>query len=221
MAMNTVFDELMEKLYGENIWTGFVPHPVEAGVVQGWNGHHPSLARLTSSPGRKIVVDVGVWKGQSTITMANAMRQHGIDGAVIAVDTFLGSPEHWRDGRSGKLFGMKHGMPDLYQTFMSNVYAAGLTGYVIPMAQTSTTACNILARMKIKPTVVHVDAAHEYVEVLRDIEDYWAIIENLGYLIGDDYLMSWPGVIRAAGEFSAKIRKPLIIETPKFILQKA
>ena len=213
----TIFAELMDKLYGENIWTGFVPQPVESEAVQGWNGYHPSLARLTSSPGRKIVVDVGVWKGQSTITMADAMRRNGIDGAVIAVDTFLGSPEHWRAG----MFGLKHSIPALQQMFMSNVVAAGLTDYVIPIAQTSTTACSILARLDIRPTIIHVDAAHEYREVLRDVEDYWEILDESGYLIGDDYHMSWPGVIQAAGEFSARVRKPLLIEVPKFILHKA
>jgi hypothetical protein len=218
--MNAVYDDVMAKLYGKNIWSGFIPQ-VPAEEVQGWNGYHPSLSSLSSAPGPKIVVDVGVWKGQSTITMANAMRHNGIDGVVIAIDTFLGSTEHWGDGEFGNLFERRYGMPDLYQTFLSNVHAADLTGYVVPMAQTSATACNILRRLDIRPNIVHVDAAHEYREAIQDMEDYWGILADYGYLIGDDYHVSWPGVIQAAGELSSKLRKPLQIEQSKFILQKA
>jgi predicted O-methyltransferase YrrM len=215
--MAAVYRALMDRLYGYDVWEGFAPQPGEPDV-QGWNGNHPSLALLASSPGPKIVIDVGVWKGQSTINMAKAMKEHGIDGAIIGIDTFLGSPEHW--SRDQPMFRRAHGLPDLYWQFMSNVATAGLTDYIIPMPQTSTTAANILKRLDIEATVIHVDAAHEYREVLNDLEDYWPLLNKGGFLIGDDYHPAWPGVIRAAGEFSAKILKPLAITPPKFILQK-
>jgi hypothetical protein len=208
---------LMEQLYGTDVWQGFVPLLTEP-EVQGWNGDHPSLSRLVSLPGPKIVVDVGVWKGQSTLNMARAMKKLGIDGTVIAVDTFLGSPEHWN--WKPALFRRNHALPDLYSTFMSNVVNSELTDYVIPMPQTSTTAAIILKMAGVSPNIVHVDAAHEYREVLRDIEDYWDILQSGGYIIGDDYHLAWPGVVQAAGEFSARVCRPLTIETPKFIIQK-
>jgi len=97
----SVARSVMQTLYGENIWEGFaLGHASEE--VQGWNGNHSALQRLTSEHGGRVVVDVGVWKGQSTITLANAMKLSGIDGCVVAVDTFLGSPEHW--SRLGGLF---------------------------------------------------------------------------------------------------------------------
>jgi hypothetical protein len=207
---------VIDRLYGIDPWEGFVPDA--AAELQGWNGDHPSLARLMTTPGSKLVVDVGVWKGQSTIRMASAMRDAGIDGCVIAVDTFLGSPEHWGDTR---LFNRHWGMPDLYRTFMSNVWAAGVQDYVVPMPQTSITSAMILSRLDLTPSVVHVDAAHEYREVLRDAQEYWDILSPGGYLIGDDYDSNWPGVIQAAGEFSSQVCRPLTIELPKWIIQKA
>jgi hypothetical protein len=111
-------------------------------------------------------------------------------------------------------------MPGLYWTFMSNVVRAGLTDYVIPIPQTSTTAAAILKRFRISPSVVHVDAAHEYREVLNDAEDYWSILQHGGYMIGDDYTPNWPGVVRAADEFALKIGQPLTVEVPKWILRK-
>jgi hypothetical protein len=56
--------------------------------------------------------------------------------------------------------------------------------------------------------------------VLQDADDYWAIIQDGGYIIGDDYDETWPGVIQAAQEFSAKVSRPLTIEKPKWIVKK-
>jgi hypothetical protein len=215
--MTKKFDAIMHMLYGANIWDGFRPTAASS-EVQGWNGNHPSLRRLASSCAEKVVVDVGVWKGQSTITMASAIRDSGIDGCVVAVDTFLGSPEHW--DKSRELFNRYAGMPDLYQTFLSNVHSAGLQDYIVPMPQTSVTAASILRRLGVKASVVHVDAAHEYEEVMRDAHEYWKILEPGGYLIGDDYHQTWPGIVRSAGEFSAATSVPLVVEPPKWILQK-
>lgn len=216
---STVAQEIMQKLYGHDIWEGFQPSRVNP-EVQGWNGNHPSLTRLASAAngGGMVVIDVGVWKGQSTITLATAMKRSGMDGCVIAVDTFLGSSEHW----SGPLplFSRVNGIPDLYKTFLSNVYQAGLTEYIIPMPQTSSVAVSVLARLRIKAAIVHIDAAHEYDDVMRDATAYWNILRPEGYLIGDDYHETWPGVVKAAGEFSAKVERPLTIENPKWILQK-
>ena len=205
-----------QTLYGCDVWAGYVPdgRPMD---LQGWAGNHPSLSMLASS-GAKIVVDVGVWKGQSTLNMAQAMKQAGIDGCVIAVDTFLGSPEHWFEFKG--LFDRKTGRPDLFDRFLRNVHGAGLTDYVIPMPQTSATAAYVLGRFNVSVGVVHVDAAHEYPDVIRDVEEYWKILAPGGFMIGDDYDAVWPGVVRAAGEFSARVNRPLNIQPPKWILQK-
>jgi predicted O-methyltransferase YrrM len=207
--------QIMHLLYGRDIWDGF--EPTRETDLQGWNGEHPSLSRLVEVHGAKLAIDVGVWKGRSTITLALAMRDAGIDGCVIAIDTFLGSPEHW--GWSG-LFERPHGRPDLYERFLSNVHAMGVSHYVVPLPQTSTTAAIILRRLNLLAALVHVDAAHEYREALRDAEDYWRLLAPGGWLIGDDYVAIWPGVIRAANEFAARMVLPLEIAQPKWILRK-
>lgn len=213
--MTALQHAILSTLYAHDVWEDFLPN-VPAPEVQGWNGNHPSLTRLMSLEGPALVVDVGVWKGQSTINMATEMKRLGLDGCVIAVDTFLGSPEHW----DMKLFDRRFGMPDLYRTFMSNVLNAGVAEYVVPLPQTSVTAAAILRNRGISPAVVHVDAAHEYDEVLRDAEEYWALLAPGGFLIGDDYDTSWPGVVKAAADFSSAHAVPLAIEPPKWIARK-
>jgi len=209
--------QLMQTLYGHDVWQGFSPTRTTANP-EGWNGNHPSLKRLAAMPGAKTVIDVGVWKGQSTITLAQAIKKAHLDGCVIAVDTFLGSAEHW--SLQTDLFTRTHGMPDIFQTFLSNVCKAGVADYIVPMPQTSVSAALILQRLNIGAAIVHIDAAHEYEEVLRDAQEYWKLLERGGYLIGDDYHETWPGVVRAAGEFSARLGRPLTIEPPKWIMQK-
>jgi hypothetical protein len=49
------------------------------------------------------------------------MKDAGLDGCVIAVDTFLGSAEHWDP--AGNLFTRHHGLPDIYGTFRCSFQA--------------------------------------------------------------------------------------------------
>ncbi|MES2712936.1 MAG: class I SAM-dependent methyltransferase [Pseudomonadota bacterium] len=216
--------DIMSRLHGADIWDGLAALP-EAVEVQGWNGNHPALARLAlpstaradSAPGPSIIIDVGVWKGQSTIAMAAALRDAGVDGCVIAVDTFLGSAEHW--GWAG-MYGRHRGMPDLYATFLANVAAVGLQDYVVPMPQTASGAAAILRRLGIAATLVHIDGDHAYAAVLQDAKDFWPILAPGGHLVGDDYDPGWPGVVKAAGDFAAFVGRPLAIDAPKWIIQK-
>ena len=209
---------IMQRLYGHNIWEEFRPARPGPPEIEGWNGDHPVLSQLGTLGPQLVVVDVGVWKGQSTITMATAMQRAQLDSCVIAVDTFLGSVEHWNAAVFN--FGRTHGMPDLYQTFLENVYHSGVADYVVPLPQTSSTAALILQRLGISAAAVHIDASHEYADVLRDAEEYWKIVAEGGFLVGDDYHEAWPGVVRAAGEFSARLGRPMMIQPPKWILRK-
>lgn len=215
--MPALQNRIMMSLYGHDIWIDY--QPIQTSEMQGWHGDHPSLQRLVKLPGSKTVIDIGVWKGMSTINMARAMRDSEIDGCVIAVDTFLGSLEHW-SGEGDRHMSRTNGHPDLFKIFLSNVCHENLQSYIVPMPQTSTTAALVFKNRNITASIVHIDAAHEYEEVFRDVREYWKILEPGGYLIGDDYSLDWPGVVRAAGEFSAAVLQPLQIEYPKWIIQK-
>ncbi len=204
---------IIRQLYGQDIWNGVGSGPADS-VVEGWNGDHPALGRLA----RGVCIDVGVWHGQSTLTMAKALKASGDDGCVIAVDTFLGSEEHWFP--PFEIGPRIHGRPTLYEIFLANVKKAELTDFVVPLAQTTTIAALILRRLGIVADVVHIDASHERAAVLRDIEDYWRLLRPGGTLIGDDYHESWVGVVQAAGEFSAKIGLCLGVEGAKWMLRK-
>jgi hypothetical protein len=209
---------ILDRLYGYDIWQGFLPNHPRESVVQGWNGNHPAFLRLIDAVPNHIFIDVGSWKGQSTIFVADIMRRRNLDGCVISIDTFLGSFEHWSPGK--ELFSRNGGRPDLFNSFMDNVFYYGVADYVVPMPQISTTAAQILSQFGIQAGIVHIDAAQDYKAVLADAEAFWPLIGPGGYLIGDDYHETWPSVMRAADDFAAKVGLSLVVDMPKWILQK-
>jgi hypothetical protein len=209
---------IMNALYGRDVWHGFIPSRPRAPEAQGWNGRHPVFARVLDEVRTKTVIDVAVWKGQSTIFVAELMRERHLDGCIVAVDTFL-AEEHWPS--DGKLFG-RHpgGRPDVYETFLENVSYAGVADLVVPLSAPSAVAAKLLAQRGISAGLIHLDASREYGEVLKDANDYWQLLEPGGYLIGDDYDCSWPGVVQAAGEFAAQVGVELEVQSPKWLVRK-
>jgi hypothetical protein len=209
----------MESIHGSNVFAGYAPLLPED--TSGWNSQHPAFDAVIAELRPKVVIDVGVWKGGSTIYLAELLRRNGGSGTVISVDTFLGSLEHWN--RDSGLFNMiprRNGMPLLYDQFLSNVVWRGVAGYVVPFPQTSVTAALLLRGLGIRAGLIHIDASHEYDDVLKDSRLYWDLLEPGGYLIGDDYHHYWPAVIRAADDFAAEKGVSLSAQDPKWIVRK-
>jgi hypothetical protein len=213
-------EELMRRIHGTDIYAGFVP--TFATDLQGWNSDHPVFRRIITEIRPQIIIDVGVWKGGSTIAIARMLRDAAIDGAVISVDTFLGSTEHsMREYDLFDLIPRRHGIPLLYEQFLANVVRSEVQDRVVPFPQTSENAAVIFRRIGIRSGLIHIDAAHEYEAALRDARAYWELVESGGYLVGDDYGPGHPGVIKAADEFAREVGVQLEVDGPKWILRKA
>lgn len=222
--MTATARRVADLLYGadhELVWPRI--HPPEDSI-EGWNGQHEALLWVAQNYG-PILVDVGVWKGQSTLTMAGELRRCEKDACVIAVDTFLGSADLWdKDDfvamSSPRGFDRYSGMPDLYGRFLSNVGRADLKDFVVPMPQTSTIAAAVLKRKGIRPNAVHIDASHDYESVLFDAQIWWGILAPGGVLIGDDYDECHPALVAAVNVFAAEAVRPIETRPPKWIVKK-
>lgn len=215
----SMFTEIMRRLHGVNIYNGFAPTFPED--RQGWNSEHPAFDEIIRGDRPAIIVDVGVWKGASTIYLADLLKRYDINGTVIGVDTFLGSVEH-SDRNSGfaGLIPYRFGMPLLYDQFLSNVVRCGAHDRIVPLPQTSAIAGLLLARIGVRAGLIHIDASHEYDDVLHDARTYWDILAPGGFLIGDDYNADWPSVVRAADLFAAEKGVRLMSSMPKWIVKK-
>ncbi|MDT9225495.1 MAG: class I SAM-dependent methyltransferase [Limnospira sp. PMC 1279.21] len=214
------YNDLISQLYVENPYNdfNFKEYPID---LQGWNGKHKVFAQTISTIKPKIIIEVGVWKGQATIHMAEIATKVDPEVIVISIDTWLGSPEHWNPKRPDKIFWslkLKHGYPGLYYQFLANVMWKGLENNILPLPQTSTNAAIILKRLGIKADMIHIDAGHDFENVYSDLVNYWDLLTEGGVLIGDDF--TWEGVKRAAEHFCSERNLKLVEDSPKYIISK-
>lgn len=200
----TIRDDVTAKL-----WRGCDPfNGFQAALYRldhgGWRSNHSYLLEAVERLRPKIIVEIGVWNGASTRSMAECLRGQKIDGVVISIDTWLGSSEHWVGDCFDDLHFI-HGYPTKQRTFMANVVDWGLTGHVVPLPLDSLNAALVLEAHGISPDLIHLDGAHDYESVAADLRTWWPKLRSGGILVGDDYHDGghWPGVRKAFDEFFA------------------
>ena len=203
---------LGELFFGRDPFQDFPPHRF-ATDLQGWHSDHPYLARAIREARPTIVVEVGVWKGASVVTMAKEIKQLDLDAVVIAIDTWLGSSEHYLWEKFIPDLDFEFGYPRLYHKFAANICNEGLQNQVVPLPLDSINALQLLKTKGIRPDVLHIDAGHDYHSVMADLKAWWPQLNPKGVLIGDDYFKKplvgngkWPEVRQAFDEFFANNR---------------
>lgn len=210
--MPSVRDEVVRRVWrGNDPYADFPAGPFIQDL-QGWGEGHPWLIETIGAIRPSIVVEVGVWKGASTLRMAAELKRLGIDGVVIAVDTWTGSSELWTTAWFDDL-AFVQGRPTLQAKFMTNVLAAELKDYVVPLPLDSLNAADLLQRWQINPGMIHLDGGHTYEGVRAELAAWWPGLRSSGALIGDDYHRDgrWPGVRQAFDEFFAAPGSPRLV----------
>jgi predicted O-methyltransferase YrrM len=181
-----------------------------ASDLQGWHSGHPYLTRAIEEVRPTIAVEVGVWKGASVVTMAKALQRLKLDAVVIAIDTWLGSSEHYLWEKFIPDMDFEFGYPRLYHKFAANMCKEGVADTVVPLPLDSINAFQLLKEKGIRADVLHIDAGHDYLSVMADLKAWWPQLNPGGVLIGDDYFKKpiigqgkWPEVRQAFDEFLA------------------
>jgi predicted O-methyltransferase YrrM len=156
--------------------------------VDGWlhldEAHELVRAVLDQPPGGPLsVVEIGSWKGRSTVALALAARQRG-DAVVTAIDPHLGDNGEWAQES------------DTYEAFLRNVSVAGLDDMVRPIRKFSHEARADVDDGSVG--VLFVDGSHRYEDVRRDIEDWVPTLTEGAIIAFND--SSKPGVYRALSE---------------------
>ncbi|HEY4076938.1 MAG TPA: class I SAM-dependent methyltransferase [Rhizomicrobium sp.] len=177
--------------------------------LQGWHSQHSYLARAIDQVRPRIVIEVGVWKGASVVTMAKEIQRQKLDAVIIAIDTWLGSSEHYMQEKFVPDLDFEFGYPRLYHKFAANICNEGLQDFVVPLPLDSINGFQLLKGRGIRPDVLHIDAGHDYMSVMADLKAWWPQLNPGGVLIGDDYFKNWlgkakwPEVRQAFDEFFA------------------
>ena len=201
--------------------------PLKDASLSGWSPGKGFYERLVREVHPKLIVEVGVWRGLSLVHLAESIKEITSGGAVIAVDTWLGAPEFWnRRHTNGALdterdLKWKHGYPQVYYDFLSNIVIHRLEDVVIPLPLPSFIAAQLLREKNILADILHIDAAHEYESVREDIATWFPLLTNHGILLGDDFTKHWPGVVKAACEFAHEASVKVYCSGQKWWIKKA
>jgi hypothetical protein len=154
-----------------------------------------------------VVVEVGTWKGLSATRMATILKEMGFTNFnIICIDTWLGAPEFWTWGaleaERGKSLKCVNGFPSVFYTFTKNVKALGLQDVIAPLPLSSTQAAEVLQYYKIIPSLIYIDASHEFLPVSADLSTYYPLLKEGCVMFGDDYSPYWKGVVESVNMFS-------------------
>ena len=135
--------------------------------------------------GRGSIVEIGSWKGKSTIWLAQGVRDAASKESVYAIDPHIGSEEHQKF--DGKVW--------TFDDFKKNIDRAGLNDFVVPVVATSREARKSFTR---PVELLFIDGAHDYDSVMLDFGLWFPLLVPGGWVAFHD--IPWPGVRKATRE---------------------
>ncbi len=185
--------------------------------LQGWNGNSNFFHILIDEIKPELIIEVGTWKGQSAINMANYCRNINLQTEILCVDTWLGALEFWDNLKEtdNRNLLLKNGYPQIYYQFLSNVIHQEVQDYITPFPTTSLIGARYFKRHNISSKLIYIDASHDYEDVLIDLQEYYDLLQPGGVMFGDDYI-AWEGVRQAVDEFTSKRGIHLSVEENNF-----
>jgi predicted O-methyltransferase YrrM len=160
--------------------------------IEGWltEAEAQALYELARAcTGRGAIVEIGSWKGRSTVCLATGSRA-GAGGHVYAIDPHTGSAEHHA----------AFGEVDTVAEFRANVEGAGVAGLVTALVTTSLDAGAGFDR---PVELLFVDGAHEYDAVRADLELWLPKVVDGGFVAVHDAFLEQSGPRRAIRELLA------------------
>lgn len=158
-------------------------------AVEGWLTREEGelLYRLAHQcTGRGVIVEVGSFKGKSTIWLAKG-SEAGAGVPVYAIDPHTGSEEH---------HAIAGGQVWTYEDFLANLHKAEVQRLVHPLVTSSAQAA---MSFHLPVELLFIDGDHRYEAVRQDFELWFPKLIEGGYLLMHDTIR-WDGPRRLARE---------------------
>ena len=206
---------VMEALHGESIWSRSqeLHSFLQLAGIRGQRAWSPSpspafIDAIIQRLRPQFVIEIGTFLGATSIMLAQALDAlHGADdrrSLVLSIDTWLGDAYMWssKSERYKSLLKVQLGKPLLYYQFLSNVRWANVTHRIVPLPLSTNEAARVLDFCRWRPDLVYIDASHDAIDVLTDLEHYYYLLQCNGTLFGDDF--HWPGVRSAVTHFAQR-----------------
>lgn len=186
--------------------------------LQGWNGNSQVFSDLIGRIKPQTIIEIGVWKGQSSINMAKSIKALGLDTKMYCVDTWLGAFEFIDDNTPERDLMLKNGYPQVYYQFLSNIIHNNVQDIIIPFPTTSSIAAKYFKSKGIKAQMIYVDASHDEEDVWSDLNNYYPLLEK-GVIFGDDF--TWQGMKQTVEKFCNKFNTTYeLLENNFWIIEK-
>jgi predicted O-methyltransferase YrrM len=168
-------------------------------TVEGWltDAEATFLWYLSAlSSGKGFIVEIGSWKGKSTIWLACGSKAMGRE-KVVAIDPHAGTAEH-------RLF---HGGTSTYDEFLQNLALTGVGDWVTPIIGYSQ---EVAQGWVGSPRLVFIDGSHEYENVKQDFRLWFELLGNGGIIaLHDCYFSKKP-----AHEGPGRVVQRLLLQNP-------
>ena len=162
---------------------------------------------LIQRRGVRYVVECGSFRGGSMKLFVEAfLRKNMVEGEFVvhSIDPFTGDVNMWNSLRQWMYF--KNLKPRLRDQFIANLIALGYQRYVISQQATAIIGLrNIILHSFSSipcPDIVYIDSSHEPQETLLEISVAFRAVKVGGYLLGDDFHPTWPGVVQDVVSFA-------------------
>ena len=122
--------------------------------------------------GRGVIVEIGSWKGKSTVWLGKGVRAGGA-GKIFAVDPHLGFVE--ADDQIGK--------GSTFEEFQQNIRHAGIADLITPIVKTSEEAAR---DFNLPVELIFIDGLHEYEFARQDFELWFPKVIDGGIMAFHD-----------------------------------
>jgi MMP 1-O-methyltransferase len=142
-----------------------------------------TLARRCT--GRGVIVEIGSWKGKSTIWLASGSRR-GAGATVYAIDPHTAESDN---------LATQSAVPT-FAEFTDNIRRAGIADLVVPLVMTSADAAGDFDR---PVELLFIDGAHDYASVALDFELWFPKLLDGGTIAFHD-TVAWEGPRRLVAE---------------------
>jgi predicted O-methyltransferase YrrM len=130
--------------------------------------------------GNGAIVEIGSWKGKSTIWLAKGLQRNGAKTKIYAIDPHRGSSEH---------HAMFQNKIDTFSEFKENIRRAGVEEAVVPLVTTSEAASQTFDA---PIALLFIDGAHEYELVKMDFDRWFPKVITGGMIAFHDTI-GFPG----------------------------
>jgi predicted O-methyltransferase YrrM len=165
---------------------------------------HEVLAGLIKAAKAKTFVEVGCKEGRTSAYLLDQFP----DLRVIAIDPWAALPNPDEDYKDWDFEAIER---DFWMNIGAN--KARCTHH----RATSFDAAGYISGPF---DAVFIDAAHDYENVIQDIQLWWPLVRSDGYLCGHDYQHKFPGVMRAVAECFPLLRVAVCPDSV-WVVQKA